>query len=432
MKKIKALRQRKADLAAKARGIIDAAEKDNNSVLSEEQKKQLADCKTEIAGIDATIAEYEALAEIERSIEGQTEQTDDTSPAQPRGTQTGPFRTFGEQLLAVMNSSRPGARADERLFQVQGAATGLNETAGSEGGFLVQTEFSNELLRRVYQEGDLASRVRRIPSSSGANSLKINGVDETSRANGSRWGGVQAYWEGEADQYTAKKPKFDQLELRLKKLTGLCYMTDELIEDAAAIASIVDQAFTEEFGFKVDNAIFEGDGAGKPLGIVKSGALVSVAKEAGQAAATVKVENVTKMWARMPSRNRRNAVWLIHADVEPQLIGMTIGNQPVYLPAGGVTDAPLARLMGRPVIPTEFNEALGTKNDIVLADLSQYVLYDKNSIQKASSIHVRFEYGEQCFRFTYRCDGQPTWRTAVAPLKGANSVSPFITLDTRA
>ena len=69
--------------------------------------------------------------------------------------------------------------------------------------------------------------------------------------------------------------------------------------------------------------------------------------------------------------------------------------------------------------------------DIVLADLSQYLLIDKGGISAASSIHVRFLYDENVFRFIYRVDGQPIWNAPITPYKGAGTLSPFVTLQAR-
>jgi HK97 family phage major capsid protein len=226
------------------------------------------------------------------------------------------------------------------------------------------------------------------------------------------------------------------MELKLKKLTGLVFATDELVQDAQALGSIINQAFPDEFAFMLDNAIFEGDGAGKPLGIMNSGALISVAKESGQEADTILFENIVKMYSRMWARSRANAVWLINQDIEPQLFTMSLavgtGGVPVYMPANGAAGQPFATLFGRPVIPIEHASTLGDKGDIVLADLSQYLMIDKGGIQTASSIHVKFQEDEQAFRFVWRTDGQPIWDKALTPFKGSNSQSPFVTLDARA
>ena len=53
---------------------------------------------------------------------------------------------------------------------------------------------------------------------------------ETSRANGSRWGGVRAYWHDEGEQNTATYPTFGRLQLTLHKLFVMVNATDELLE----------------------------------------------------------------------------------------------------------------------------------------------------------------------------------------------------------
>ncbi|HEY4712374.1 MAG TPA: phage major capsid protein, partial [Dehalococcoidia bacterium] len=99
-------------------------------------------------------------------------------------------------------------------------------------------------------------------------------------------------------------------------------------------------------------------------------------------------------------------------------------------PAGGLSSAPYGTLFGKPVIPCEQAATLGTAGDIILADLSQYLMIDKGSLQSASSIHVKFTTDETAFRFTYRCDGQPLWKTVLTPYKGTgNTQSPFIVLN---
>ncbi len=410
--------------------LVKAAIDEQRGMTDEEQTKFNA-LQVEIENLEKTIEAAAKVNEGQAKINTPVNQPIYAEPKKPQAQNN--FASFGEQLAAVVNAARPGGSIDQRLFN---AASGLGESVPSDGGFLVQQDFVAELLKRVYETGVLASRCRRIPISAGSNGLKINAVDESSRANGSRWGGVQAYWENEADQATGTKPKFRQMELSLKKLMGLCYATDELLTDASALERVISDAFAEEFGFKVDDAIINGTGAGQPLGILKSGALVSVAKENGQVADTVVAENIFKMWSQMWPRSRQNAVWLINSEVEPQLFSMSLaigtGGVPVYLPAGGLSQAPYGSLFGRPVIPIEQAAALGDVGDIVLADLSQYLLIDKGGINAAQSIHVRFLYDEACFRFVYRVDGQPIWNKPLTPFKGSSSQSPFVAIAARA
>jgi len=344
------------------------------------------------------------------------------------------FSSLGQQMAAVFHAGQPGGTVDPRLFN---AASGLNESTPSEGGFLVQQDFATELLQDAIATGTLAPKCSKVTISGNSNSTKINGLDETSRAS-SRYGGIVSYWEGEADKITGTKPKFRQIELNLKKLTGLCYATDENLADATQLESIIRDSFRGEFGFKIDDGIINGTGAGQPLGILNAGCLVSVAKEAGQSPKTIMAENIIKMYSRIFASSYANAAWYINQDTLPQLLTMSIsvgtGGIPVYLPPGNtLVNAPGGALMGLPVFPIEQCATLGTQGDVILADFKNgYKLAEKGGIQSAVSIHVRFEYAESVFRFIVRIDGQPVRATALTPYKGSSTLSHFIALDTRA
>ena len=243
---------------------------------------------------------------------------------------------------------------------------------------------------------------------------------------------MQAYWLAEAGEKTVSKPAFENLALELKKLIGLCYMTDEMMQDLPFLESFIGEVFTEEFTFQLEEAIINGTGSGQPLGILQSPALVTVAKETQQTADTVVYANIVNMWSRLHARSRANAVWLINQDVEPQLYSMVIGtNVPAYLPANGLSGTPYATLFGRPVIPTEHNATLGDVGDVILADFNEYVTIDAGAMKYDTSIHVRFVYDETALRFVYRFDGAPLWKSALTPAKGSNTISPYVTLAAR-
>lgn len=154
-----------------------------------------------------------------------------------------------------------------------------------------------------------------------------------------------------------------------------------------------------------------------------------------QPAATIMAENVIKKFARMPARNRRNAVWFINQAVETQLYQMSLsigtGGAAYFLPGGGLSEAPYSTLFGRPVIPIEQCAGLGSVGDIILADMSSYLLAEKGGIKSDVSIHVKFAYDESVFRFVYRVDGQPILASPITPFKGSDPVGPFVALGAR-
>ena len=425
IQKVLEMKAKREDARLKAMAVLNKAEAEDR-FLTEAEQKEIDGYESEIRGWDESILRAEKMLAIEPEDRSATEKPE-VKPVPNKGEEKR-FATFGEQLLAAYRAATPGGKTDERL--TTRAASGLNETTPSDGGFLVQQDFVKELLKRTYETGILASKVKKIPITTNANGLKINAVDEDSRGNGSRWGGVQTYWESEADEHTGSKPKFRQIELSLKKLTGLCYATDELLQDAAALEAVIRQAFAEEFGFKMDDAILDGSGEGEPLGILKCGALIKVEKEKDQKE-IITVENLIKMWNRLWSKSRVNAVWYINQEVEPYLYTLKLGDKPVYIPAGGISEKPYGTIFGRPVVPLEQCNAVGEVGDIVLADVGQYLLIDKGGVKAASSIHVRFLYDENVFRFIYRADGKPIWNKPLAPYKGKSTISPFVALEKR-
>jgi len=210
-----------------------------------------------------------------------------------------------------------------------------------------------------------------------------------------------------------------------------------LMEKSSDInAQAIQMGFNDEFDFKLTDAVINGTGAGQPLGIMNAGCMVSVAKETGQAKDTIVYENINKMWSRLIGASRSNAIWIINQDCEPQLNQMSVavgtGGVPVYLPAGGVSAQPYSTLFGRPVVPIEQCATIGDTGDIMLCDFSKYQAIDKGGMQSDVSIHVRFIYDEQVFRFVYRFDGQPVLASPITPYKGTNTLSHFIKLAERA
>jgi len=316
------------------------------------------------------------------------------------------------------------------------APTGMGETLPQGGGFLVDNQRATGILERMYETGQLMQRVNMTGIGPNSAGMTFYANAETSRAAGSRQGGIRGYWVAETSTITASSPTFRTMDLRLRKAAALVYATDELLADVSALESYVMRLVPEELRFIVEDSIINGTGVGQPLGILNGGSTVEVSKETGQAATTVVAENIIKMWSRLWARSQRNAVWLINQDVIPQLYALSLpvgtGGQLVYTPPGGLSGTPYGTLFGRPVIVHESCATLGTVGDVILVDPAEYQMIEKGGISSASSIHVQFLIDQTVYRFIYRVDGQPVWNSALTPFKGSNTVSPYVTVATRA
>ena len=351
------------------------------------------------------------------------------------------FNTFAD-FMGVVHKHNIGRLTDNRLAKYlsgsvqEKAITGLGELVDSDGGVLVPPEFRAELLQKTYETALVANRCRRLPVS--VNALRINYIAESSRADGSRSGGIRGYWGAEAGTMTPSAASFGQLQLTLNKLYAVIYATDELLSDSiVTLNEMVNTMVAQELAVVLDEAIINGTGAGQPLGIVAGPSTISVAKETGQLAATIVSENILNMFRRLYARSRNSAVWFVAQDTMGQLYQMSLpvgtGGGLTFMPPGGLSGKPYATLMGLPISEIEQCQTLGTVGDIILADMSQYLLAEHSlGMLSATSIHLRFLQGEQIFRFSIRVDGQPWWKSALTPMHGSVTVSPFVTLATRA
>lgn len=451
-------RSKARELKASCSQMLATAEQEGRTLNEDEQLRYDNDFN-ELENVLQQIERAEQLAGVSASLdEPATESVGVTASTDPEEARRQPqeivvgedrfvkrgFRNIGEQLQAIAHAAHPESRhesVDKRLHYLQARGgnpdgeirqSGANEQVPSEGGFLVQQEFSSEILERVYNTSEIFSRVNQVEIGANANGLTFNAIDETSRAAGSRWGGVRAYWVAEAGALTASQPTFRQSTLTLNKLAALFYSTEELLLDQVALASMVERIMPQEIAFATEAAILGGSGSGQPLGISNSNAVVTQAKKSGQAATTIVTDNVINMWSRLWHPCRATSIWIVNQDAEPQLSTMADANgNALYIPPGGLSDTPYSRLFNRPVIMSEHCATLGTVGDIQLLDLSQYLTITKGGIRGDSSMSVRFLYDERTFRWMFRVDGQPTWNSALTPLNGSNTLSPFVNLATR-
>lgn len=332
-----------------------------------------------------------------------------------------PPLSFEETIVAVAQAGISG-RGHPQLRWA--AASGANEGIPAEGGFAVSGDTSQELIEGIDEWSTLYKETDRQPITVG-NLLKMPTFDERDRAKGSRFGGLQLYWPNEAGTVTASQPTYRSVNLYLNKLMGTTYATSELFEDVPALAAILRRAFTLEAGTMIDEAIIAGPGAGQMLGILNSTALITVEPESGQAQSTVRSENILKMWARMFAPGQRRAIWLYNSELAPQIFSLNSGSQNLVTFGDS---GPL--LMGRPLLAHESCKAPNTVGDILLVDPTQYVIGERPP-EMAESLMLRFIQHEAAFRFSWRIAGSPGWSSALTPLNGTNTVSPFVTLAAR-
>ena len=345
-----------------------------------------------------------------------------------------------EQFFRCVIASKQGQGIPDSVNKelrdtfMEARVTGQGTVIAADGGFFVPSSVSTTILRKVFSDGQIINRTQPVPITVGR-TAEWNAVKENSRASGSRFGGITVGRFGEGNGPTASTAQLERIKLELKKLGALVYLTNDQIEDGPQMLTLINDLVPTAIRFAIEDEIMNGAGGPAMEGILNANAKVTVSKVTGQTAGTVVYENIVDMYARMFAPSRSNAVWLINQDIEPQLYTMSFavgtGGVPVYMPANNASGSPFGTLLGRPVIPVEHCQTLGTEGDIVFGDLSQYLYASKGGIRASQSMHVKFIEGELALRFEMRNDGKAWWPSALTPANGSNTLSPFITLETR-
>ena len=342
--------------------------------------------------------------------------TDDGGTADPT------HKSFGDFLLAVKR------RDVKRLGGVYGATKDMAEGAGTTGGYLVPTEFHNELLRVMGEQSPVYARVRKQPVGSDAGeypSLDQFVAPTAGAGNTAYAGGVTAATTAEGGTLTETQATFANLEYRIHKIGGYVEVSNELIADSPqSIEALLRSLFAIAIGAKNERNILRGTGVGEPLGILNAACTIGVTTASDN---TFAYADVLSMWSRFKAVSGQQPVWIAHPSLIPDIGVLAVASGSPVVWAGNLAGGQPSSLLGYPLI---FSEHMPQANgdDMLLADLGAYVLFERQQLSIAFSEHAAFTTDKGTWRFTARNDGQPWMKSAItlADPTGSYTVSPFV------
>ena len=349
----------------------------------------------------------------------------------------GQFRSFGEFIQTVWHNRLNGkynvkglSDANKKMEIVNAYSTMVPDA----GGFLVPEEYRSQVLMLGLEASIVMPRATIIPMST--QSLIFPTVDATSNVS-SVFGGIVVYRTEEGAEFVESQAKFGRVKLEATKQTALAYLHNETIRDSAgAVTASLGQMLPAAMAYNADIDFLTALGAGEPLGALAAGnpSLLVVAKETGQASATIVWENVLRMYSRMLPTSIANAVWLASPDTFMELATMALtvgtGGSAVWITDGH--GSPVLTLLGRPVIMTEKTPGvLGAQGDLSLVDFSYYLVGIRDALMVDTSDHVKFTSDQTTVRAIARNDGRPWLASPITPHNNGPTLSPFITLGAR-
>jgi HK97 family phage major capsid protein len=330
---------------------------------------------------------------------------------------------FGEFAAAAHTACQTGSN-DRRLI-----TNTISEGVPSDGGFSVPSEHAAGIFDVALESEIVRPRATIVPMTSETKKIPATVIGNHSE---NLSGGVIAYWKGENAALTAATPKLREMELTANKLTVYGLASNEWLADSTIGEPFLQANCSGALSWTFDRDFLKGDGAGKPLGVLKSPSLIAVDAEQAQGANTINYTNLVKMLARLNPASFSNSVWIAHLTALPQLmtLSVVVGTGGSHVPVLTESNGQF-RILTRPVVFTEKTVTLGTVGDIMLCDFSQYFVGLRQDMRFETTRAAHFGNDQTDYRCIVRVDGQPAWSNKLTLLDGVTTVSPFVALATR-
>jgi len=329
----------------------------------------------------------------------------------------GQYKRFDNFLMDIA-SGRITAKLEQR---------GFAETGGATGGFSVPDEFASWIFDTALESELVRPRAKVYPMKSAT--LKIPAWDSSNHTS-SLFGGFDANWTPEAGNMPDQTAKLRQMELHSHKISILARASSEVLLDGLDFEAQIASAMIRTLSFNLDQAFLTGSGAGQPQGILNSASAVSVTRAGANAIAWA---DVYGMYSRLhPScHSSKSTCWIASHSAMPQLMNLQVNNYLVFQPAMflGIAGAVPASIFSYPILFTEKTSQLGVKGDLMLVDLSQYIIGLRADLSVAKSVDAYFDTDEVGFRIVARVDGQSLWNAPITPVNGSNSLSWCVILE---
>jgi HK97 family phage major capsid protein len=402
-------------------GVEGTAAPESRIEITESEVTVMSEVQTdprdnEIKALSDRVNQLVELMEKSPALKSAGYTTDDGGAADPT------HKSFGDYLLAIKRNDT------KRLHSIYGATKDMAEAGGATGGYLVPSEFHNDLLRVMGEQSPVYARVRKQPVNTDAGeypALDQFVAPSAGAGNTAYAGNVTAATTAENVALTETQPTFTSLEYRIHKIGGYVEVSNELIADSPqSIEALLRSLFAIAIGAKNEKNILRGTGVGEPLGILNAACTIAVTTATNDVFAYA---DVLAMWARFKSVSGGSPVWIAHPSLIPQIGTLAVASGSPVVWAGNLAQGQPNTLLGYPII---FSEHMyqWKGDDMLLADLGAYVLFERQALSIAFSEHAAFTTDKGTWRFTARNDGQPWLKSAItlADTTGSYTVSPFV------
>lgn len=373
------------------RNLLNTAEKEGRDLNENEQREYEAHERRQ--------AEIANLVNRRNALEGLEKQAaqpiDVANPLRPVNVDRGSYRNSADYKEGFDAYARKGGAVLDARF-----LNALQVGTNSEGGYIVPQEFETTLLEALQDINEIRRYCNVIQTGSDRNIP----VESSMGA---------AAWTAEEAAFTESDPAFGRVTLSAYKAATIIKVSEELLQDAFFdVSGYLARNFGKRFGLLEEAAFVNGDGSGKPTGIVQGSSLGVTA--AGAAAITA--DELLDLYHALSRPYRAGAVWMMKDSTAKLIRKLKDGNNQ-YLWQPGLQAGQPDTLLGRPVVVSDAMPAATTGNkSVIFGDLSYYTVADRAGVAVQRLNELYAANGQVGFRAFKRTDGKVTLSSAIKHL----------------
>jgi HK97 family phage major capsid protein len=321
------------------------------------------------------------------------------------------------------------------LERYQSKAALAEGASGVTGGYLVPVDLADQVLTDAAEHSFFLRLGTQVPLTTRETVVPHANVTQGATGVSPFYGGVVFAWGGDGVALSETEPAFMATTLTSNTLSGYALISNQMLEDAedAQLSKWLKELLSRAAAWQFDYACFNGDGVGKPLGLLKSPAAIDVTRTA---AGDVQVADLSKMAAKLipagyGAFEGATAVWTLHPSVLAKLFSLSswqIGQPPGV---GNVNEPGSFYLNGAPAYVTEKLPALGTRGDLCLFVSKLYLAGIRQDIEVSISRDepTAFLKNMSVIRVTFRADGRLRLNSSVTLADGAQTASAVVVLN---
>lgn len=383
---INELRTKRAAAWNAAKSFLDSRRQENG-ILSAEDDATYTRMEKEITDLGNEIARLERQEALEAELSKPVNQpiTDKPMKASDNEEKTG--RSSKAYTKSFWNAMRQKNIRPE-------VVNALQEGTDSEGGYLVPDEFERTLVEALESENIFRGLAHVIQTASGDRKIPVVATKGS------------ASWVDEEGSITESDDSFTQVSIGAYKLGTLIKVSNELLNDSVFnLEQYISKEFARRIGNKEEDAFFNGDGSGKPVGIFHStgGAQVGVTTASSTA---ITADEVIDLFYSLGAPYRKNAVWVLNDATVKAVRKLKDGNGNYLWQPALTSDTP-DTLLGRPVKTSSYVPTIQAGAKVIaFGDFGYYWIADRQGriFKKLSELYAATD--QTGFVATQRVDGK--------------------------